>query len=95
MKTQSKKLDSKLEEYYQINEQIKELTKEKVNLKTYLLDKMSDNSLDAINFTATISISNRTQLDTKGIKLFFGNDIVKYQSEIQVQNFKVIKRLVC
>jgi len=91
MKTQSKKLDSKLQDYYQINEQIRLLNKEKSQLKEYLLDKMSDNSLEAVNYSATISISNRVQLDTKGIKLFFGPDIVKYQNEIQVKNFKVIQ----
>lgn len=91
MKTKSKTINTNLDTYTELTSKIKELTKQKDNIKAELVNYMAENStnsLDGNNFTATLAPQSRKSVDQKSLKEYLGT---RFDSFTKTTNFKVFK----
>jgi predicted phage-related endonuclease len=94
MKTRSTKITATLEEYYQLNETIKQLEKQKTLLKSEALQYMQEHgtsSLDAMGFNATISPQTRTSLDARRLREYLGDKLENFSRVTKFNVFKVVR----
>jgi hypothetical protein len=94
MKTRSKVITEKLENYYELNAEIKRLEKLKSNVKSDLLEYMQAhdaNGLDAPGFIATNSPMTRASLDSKALGEYLGEKLDGFKKITHFNVFKVVR----